>query len=251
MDRNQSGGLPQKALGHGAMTTAKQLYSLQELDLVLDRVLKDQANAEEELSSDPGVAQMETALQEETERLPEVLSRQKDQQIEVESQRERSTRLDEQLYGGGVTNPRDLESLEQEASSARGALEEHDTLLIELTLQLEELQSNIAALEKALTDGQTAWDVRREELQQDLARFNEESTAVSGQREALASTFDLVSLQRYESLRQSKGGLAVAKVARGLCQACRMALPTQQQQRVKSGRQMVYCSSCSRILYLS
>ena len=233
------------------MTNAKQLYSLQELDLVLDRVRKEQANAETELSSDPGVAQIETALQEETERLPEVLDRHKSQQFEVQSQRERSTRLDEQLYGGSVTNPRDLESLEQEASNARGTLEQNDTLLMELTLQVEELQNRLAALEKEVTEGRNAWEIRRQELERDLQRFNEERASVSGRREELAATFDAVSLQRYENLRQSRGGLAVAKVARGLCQACRMALPTQQQQRVKSGRQTVYCNSCGRILCLA
>ena len=232
------------------MTNAKQLYSLQELDLVLDRVRKEQAKAETELSSDPGVAQIETALQGETERLPEVLDRQKSQQFEVQSQRERSTRLDEQLYGGSVTNPRDLESLEQEASNARGTLEQNDTLLLELNLQVEELQTRLADLEKEVSEGRNAWEIRRQELERDLQRFKEESASVSGRRKELAATFDAVSLQRYESLRKSKGGLAVAKVARGLCQACRMALPTQQQQRVRSGRQTVYCSSCSRILYL-
>jgi predicted nucleic acid-binding Zn-ribbon protein len=58
-------------------------------------------------------------------------------------------------------------------------------------------------------------------------------------------------LQRYEALRRTKGGLAVAKVVRGLCQACRMSLPTQLQQRVRNGRQTVLCSSCGRMLLLS
>ena len=56
-------------------------------------------------------------------------------------------------------------------------------------------------------------------------------------------------LQRYETLRQAKGGRAVAKVERDLCQGCRMSLPTQLRQRVRSGRQAVNCSSCGRMLF--
>ena len=57
-----------------------------------------------------------------------------------------------------------------------------------------------------------------------------------------------VELNRYEGLRRSKGGQAVAKVMRGLCQACRMSLPSQQLQRVRNGRQVVLCNNCGRIL---
>ena len=233
------------------MTPAKQLYSLQELDLALSRVNEQKARAEEELGFDPGIEKVKTALQEENEQLLEVQSQHRLQQLEVESQRERSTRLDEQLYGGTITNPRDLESLQPEASHARELLEQHDAQLLELTIRSEESQSKRDRLEQDLADGQAAWDIRQEELRRDIERLTGESDSVTAQRKDLAAILDPVSLQHYEQLRQSKGGLAVAKVERGLCQACRMSLPTQQQQKVRSGRQTVLCSSCGRILFLN
>ena len=232
------------------MTSAKQLYSLQELDLTLDRIRDETDKAEADLGSDPGIEHMEKSLQDETERLSEVQSQQKIQQLETESQRERSTRLDTQLYGGDITNPRDLESLEQEASHARELLEQQDAELLELALQAEESVSKRDALKKELTDNQTTWQDRQTELQGNLERSAVERESVAAQRSDLAATLDPTFLQRYETLRRAKGGLAVAKVERGLCQACRMSLPTQQQQRVRNGRQTVLCSSCGRILFV-
>ena len=232
------------------MTSAKQLYSLQELDLTLDRIRDETDKAEAELGSDPGIEQMEKSLQEETERLGQVQSQQKIQQLETESQRERSTRLDAQLYGGAITNPRDLESLEQEASHARELLEKQDAGLLELALQAEESVSKRDALEKELTDNRTAWQDRQTELQGNLERSTVERESVAARRNDLAASLDPTFLQRYETLRRAKGGLAVAKVERGLCQACRMSLPTQQQQWVRNGRQTVLCSSCGRILFV-
>ena len=232
------------------MTSAKQLYSLQELDLTLDRIRDETDKAEAELGSDSGIEPMEKSLQEETERLGQVQSQQKIQQLETESQRERSTRLDAQLYGGAITNPRDLESLEQEASNARELLEQQDAGLLELALQAEESVSKRDALEKELTDNRTAWQDRQKELQGNLERSAVERESVAAQRNDLAASLDPTFLQRYETLRWAKGGLAVAKVERGLCQACRMSLPTQQQQRVRNGRQTVLCSSCGRILFV-
>ena len=232
------------------MTSAKQLYSLQELDLTLDRIRDETDKAEAELGSDPGIEQMEKSLQEETERLGQVQSQQKIQQLETESQRERSNRLDAQLYGGAITNPRDLESLEQEASHARELLEKQDAGLLELALQAEESVSKRDALEKELTDNRTTWQDRQTELQGNLERSTVERESVAARRNDLAASLDPTFLQRYETLRRAKGGLAVAKVERGLCQACRMSLPTQQQQWVRNGRQTVLCSSCGRILFV-
>ena len=233
------------------MTLAKQQFALQELDLALDRIHVQMAKAGAELNSDPGIEKLESALQGEIEIVSQVQSQHRLQVLESEGQRERSARLDEQLYGGTVTNPRDLKSLEEEASNARALLEQLDGQLLELTIQSEESQNKRENLEKELADGQAAWETRQEELQKHIKLWTEESESVTEERNAMAATLDAVSLQQYERLRQSKGGRAVAKVERGLCQGCRMALPTQQQQRVRSGRQTVLCSSCGRILFLS
>lgn len=233
------------------MTTAKQLYSLQELDLVLDRIREATEKAESELSAGMGMEALEEALQEEELRLAEFQSKEKTQQQEVETQRERSTRLDDQLYGGSVTNPRDLESMEQEAAHVREALEKLDGELVELTLQVEESQSKFDSLEKELADTASAWENRRAELEEELQRSNAERSQIESQRDEMVAVLDPVSVQQYENLRRTKGGLGVAKVERGLCQACRMSLPTQQQQKVRSAHQTVLCSSCGRILCLN
>ena len=219
--------------------------------MALSGIIDQKASAEQELGSDPGIEKVKTALQEENEQLLQLQSQHRLQQLESESQRDRSARLDEQLYGGAITNPRDLESLQEEASHARELLEQQDAQLLELTIQSDESQSKRDRLERELADGQAAWDTRQEELRRDIKRWTEESESVEVQRNDLAASLDPVTLRQYDQLRQSKGGLAVAKVERGLCQACRMSLPTQQQQRVRSGRQTVLCSSCGRILFLN
>lgn len=231
------------------MTSAKQLFSLQEMDLILDRLGGETHKAERELSEGFGLDHVENALREEDERLLLFQSQRREQQFEVETQRERSTKLDEQLYGGTVTNPRDLESLEKEASHARELLEQHDAELLNLSVQAEESQAKKDSLEKEFTERNSAWEKRQAELESDIKRCTGEMDAVVDQRAQLAATLDPVTVQRYEGLRKAKGGLAVARVERGLCQACWMSLPTQQQQQVRSGRQTVMCSSCGRILY--
>ncbi len=230
------------------MTTVKQLYLLQEIDLALDSLRDAQAKVQEELNSGPQVEQVETALEEEKERLPQVQGEHKVRQLEVESLRERSTRLEQQLYGGEVTNARDLKSLEQEVENVRQSLEQQDAELLELSVQAEESQQRLDSLAQELSDGLAAWKEREAELQAEADRCNSEMETASARRQDLAAALDASAVQHYEGLRRAKRGLAVAKVERGLCQACRMSQPTQIQQRVRSGTQKVLCTSCGRIL---
>jgi predicted nucleic acid-binding Zn-ribbon protein len=231
------------------MTIVKQLYSLQELDLALDSIQSQKSQAEQGLNSGLTLEQIEQTLQDEKSRLQEVQQSHRMQQMEAESLRERSAQLEQQLYGGTITNPRELESLRLEASNVSQRLDRRDLGLLELSVQAEDLHKRIAILEKELADRQEAWQSRQAQLNEQLKKLSAEEEIIAAQRANLAATLDQKELQKYESLRKGKGGRAVAKVERGLCQACRMSLPTQQLQRVRSGRQTVLCSSCGRMLF--
>jgi hypothetical protein len=122
--------------------------------------------------------------------------------------------------------------------------------LLEYSMHAQDIRSKIGSLETELSDAQQAWDARQAELTAQVAALKAEQDDLTAQRDQIAAVVDRSELLKYENLRRSKAGRAVAKVERGLCQACRMSLPTQHLQRVRAGRQTVLCSSCGRMLFL-
>ena len=232
------------------MTTARQLYALQEVDLDLDRVYRALEQAEDELKIEVSIGNLESSLQDEEERLVDVELRQRDNLIELEARRERTEALESQLYDGSTLNARDLEALQHEVANVRHLLEQDEALSLELSIQAEDYMTRCANLRQQLDEARSRWEVQRDELNRRVAELRAEQGEFEKQRELLASTVDQATLQRYEVLRKSKGGRAVARVERDLCQGCRMSLPTQLRQRVKSGRQAVNCSSCGRMLFV-
>ncbi len=232
------------------MTTIRQLYALQEVDLDIDRVEQALSQAEEELKTEVSIENLETTLQAEEERLKEVEAQQSENQIETETRRERSESLESRLYDGTTINARDLESLQHEAASARRQLDQNEAMSLELSIQIEASQTRCAQLSIELNEVKSVWEAKRDELNRMLANLRSEHSHYQKQRETLAGQVDQSALRRYETLRKSKGGRAIAKVERDLCQGCRMSLPTQLRQRVKSGRQTVTCSSCGRMLFV-
>ncbi len=231
------------------MTTVRQMFALQELDIILDRVQSDHDKAEYELNNGEITGDLESELQRDSDWLQETKLQQKATKLEAETQKERSETLNTQLYGGEVTNPRDLESLEREASNVLRLVGQQESALEDITTKIEEAQTKKTELQSKLDEAKAAWKVRQSELQSALKELNAKKEGFEGQRSKLTEGLDPSSLQQYEILRKSKGGLAVAKVERGLCQGCRMSLPTHQQQRVRVGQQVVLCSSCGRMLF--
>ena len=233
------------------MTSVRHLLVLQELDLVLDRLRHRQKEAEDELKTEVSIEALEQALETEAERINEVQLQQRNNQLEFESHQERSQALETWLYDGSITNARDLENIQQEAANVSRQLAQEEAALLDLSIQAEESRTKHADLDRKLTDTRAQWEGRKEELQQVLEGLAEERGSFEDLRTKAAAAVDPASLQRYETLRRSKHGVAVVKVERGLCQGCQMALPTQSLQRVRSGRQQVNCTSCGRLLILS
>ena len=232
------------------MTSVKLLFSLQEFDLELDGLDVQISGVELELNARALVGEVESSLGVQVELLSEVQEAHKTQQIQAEDLRGRAALLEAQLYSGEITNPRDLSSLELETGNVKAQIDQKEIGLVELAVRADDLRRAVGELEEQLETSRAEWELRRSELTSQAASLSAEKNALNNRRNEFAASIDQSEMGHYEHLRQSKGGTAVAKVERGLCQACRLSLPTQHLQRVKSGKQTVLCSSCGRMLFL-
>ena len=156
------------------MTTVRQMFALQELDIILDRVQSDSDKAEYELNNGKIIGNLESELQHDAELLQESELQQKATKLEAKTQKERSETLNSQLYGGEVTNPRDLESLEREASNVLQLVEQQESALAAISTKIEEAQTKKTELESKLGEAKAAWEARRSELQAALKNLNAE-----------------------------------------------------------------------------
>ena len=232
------------------MTSAKLLFSLQEFDLRLDLLNGQITEAKSELSARSMMEKAENSLNVQQSQLEEIQVNHKSQQIEAETLKERSTQLEAQLYSGEITNPRDLASLELECGNVKAQIDRKEIGLLELTVKADDLKGHLTTLQEDLEESQKTWDSRQAKLNGHVKSLNVEKADLTTRRDAFAAGIDQSEMGHYEHLRKNKGGTAVAKVERGLCQACRLFLPTQHLQKVKSGKQTVLCSSCGRMLFL-
>ena len=231
------------------MFSIKQLYDLQETDLVIDAREKRLADVRRRLADDTAVTSARERVAELDLRLQAPSARRRELELDVQQLTDRLTSVQDRLYSGSITSPRELSAYEadrQHLQKRRGAEEDR---LLEVMVEVDELRSarSRAAQELERIDAERRTDVK--ELEEDERELIAVLEALRQSRDGIAPAIPPATLSVYEGLRKSRDGVAVARVVRSMCEGCRLTLPTMELQRAKSAQSIVQCSSCRRILY--
>ena len=228
----------------------KRLYDLQELDWELSA---DEASLKEvraRLEDESEINAARARLQKLTAELDKRAPLRRNLESSLARLEERLQVAEQRLYGGAVTNPRELSASEEERrllQEQRGAEEDR---MLDVMVEIEELQSSRDATQELLGRLETDREAEYADLLQRQDALVVRIDELQRGRQRITPEIPVAMLSIYESLLKTRGGHAVAKVERGLCQGCRLALPTMENQRAKSSQGIVQCSSCRRILYV-
>jgi len=224
-------------------------YRLQSIDAEIDEKRETLRGIEKQLADNKGVLAAKEAAREIRETLRELRSRLRGLELDLGEVAAKVALTESALYGGEVSNPKELAGMEQELEylRRRRSVVEDDTLHI--MAEVEEQEGTLRAADERLTRGEEQWEEVREVLLEEGEQLRSRLTVLEAQREEIAQMVSARDLAAYEVLRQQKGGQAVVLLENGICQGCRVALPTSVAQRVRRGSEVVYCGSCQRILY--
>jgi predicted nucleic acid-binding Zn-ribbon protein len=116
---------------------------------------------------------------------------------------------------------------------------------------VEATQERIAGKRKEIEEIDENWRQEQSSLLREQSELMASLASMEQRRGELAARIDAASLELYQDLRQKRQGRAVAKVEQGMCQGCRLVLSMAELQRARISQELVQCSSCQRILYLS
>ena len=232
------------------MFSIKRLYDLQELDWELSASEVSLTEVRARLEDDSELTAARTRL----DRLVAELDKRAPLRREIESSlsqlEERIQAAERRLYGGAVTNPRELSAAEDERTGLQEQRGETEDRMLEMMVEIEELQAS----RDVATERLSRLEAERETEYVDLLERQDALVAKLDElrisRTELTPELPVAALSVYESLLRTRGGHAVAKVERGLCRGCQVSLPTGEQQRARSYQGVVQCSSCQRILYV-
>jgi hypothetical protein len=86
-------------------------------------------------------------------------------------------------------------------------------------------------------------------VQQEMKDLDRQLEGLQQQRPHLIQSVEKGLLRTYSLLMERRGGLAVASVVRGVCQACHLGLPPQDFNNLLKGDAILTCPHCNRLIY--
>jgi predicted nucleic acid-binding Zn-ribbon protein len=238
-------------LGGSELSKAKQLYDLQELDSELDSRRQALSNIISRIGESSALIDGRAALAQGQQRLAEAEHLMHGLEADVEDSRAKATVSGERLYGGAVKNPKELVSLKEQVESYNRKIKELEDKILEVMTEVEAVKGRITLKRQEVAAIEEGWKKEQGLLLKEKEELDAAISQLELNRNEMAAKLDTATLKLYENLRSKRQGKAVARVEQGMCQGCRIVLPMNKLQQIKTGHTMVQCGSCERILYLS
>lgn len=231
------------------MTRMSNLYRLQQVEKELDDSRARLQEIERILAEDERVAEAEQEFEQAQDAYIKAKSRMGDAEQSVASQRKKIENTENSLYGGTVTNPKELEDLQRESESLKRYLTTLEDRLLEAMVELEQAEEVYERAKQNLEEVRSSVAAEHQDLTEERNALTKKIPRLEAEVENERNSTPDKDLATYEKLKQRIGGFPIALVEGGTCGVCGMAIPGSKAQRVRTGGEVVRCESCGRMLY--
>jgi hypothetical protein len=228
----------------------KQLSDLQDVDREILSRQKIVSDVRAKLADNSAVQSASLTVQGLEEQLSAQSSIRRRAESEIQQINSRIQSVETRLYGGSVTNPRELSAFQNEKAIFERQLAEEEEKLLDAMVQIEDLQTSLGTARTRLSELNTLREQNAAEWTSVEKRLSGEIDELNKARAEIASGISAAALSTYQNLLRARNGQAVARVERGICQGCRITLPNSTLQRARSATGPVTCTSCRRLLYV-
>jgi len=231
------------------MSLTKQLYELQELDTDIENTQQTLDLKNGQLGRRDKLDAAQQNLDAMKKELDDLNHKRRDAEGELEDTTSKLNDTNKQLYGGKVTNSKELSNLQHEVNTLQGLSDKLETKALEIIDKVEAAEGATAKASGDFQQLEAEWQKEQKQLAADVALLEKTLTDLTEQRKSLVAQLDAASVSIYERIRKQKKQ-AVAKVEQGICKACRISVSASFLQKARGG-QLVQCGSCGRILFIS
>jgi predicted nucleic acid-binding Zn-ribbon protein len=158
----------------------------------------------------------------------------------------------EEMHGkmrsGAIRNPREVVRIEGEIRALERQKDEVETKALQRYEELDELEGKLKSMEKEHEELVERLNLVKRSYSERLLQLQDELEELKRRRQELVTQIDEEALEKYERLRERKGGLAVATVEGELCSACRVTLTASTRRQMDDPQALPTCENCGRII---
>ncbi len=230
------------------MSQIKALYRLQKIDLELDAQRRRVREINAVLEQDGGLGEARAEVAALQDSLHKQEAQSADLNLEIKSITSQTTQLNDRLYGGHVSNPKELQDIEGKIDELKRRRADRENALLESMIAIDDLQAALAGATERLGKLEADRAGEEEALTGEKNALKRTIKKLKADREAALQNVSEGNLQLYDTLRANKRGVAVAVLEGESCTSCGVRATANVVQEVRHGDELVTCTSCGRLL---
>ncbi|MDQ7034126.1 MAG: hypothetical protein Q9P01_04625 [Anaerolineae bacterium] len=231
------------------MNQGKALYKLQEIDLGLIRRDKRLQAIEAQLADNDAVKAAQVTVDIAEEELKPLQKNLRDLELQVQSTRSKRNNTETRLYSGSVTNPKELQDMQNEIESLKKWHAELEDRMLEVMLGVEEAESVLNDAQDTLAQVMEAAATENQDLLSEKQALISEVSHLQEKRIAAIAAVDETNLKLYDTMRPQKANQPIAKLnSDDTCSACGIRQMGVVTQEIRRSEELIYCRNCKRLL---
>ena len=151
------------------------------------------------------------------------------------------------LYGGRITNTRELQDLQAELQALTRRIATLEDRLLEAMLASEEADHAAEQARAAFQTLHSESQARQTALEEERSQLQREIAGLQAEREQTVSIIPPSVLDAYRYLYDRTGGMPVARLSGNVCGVCGVELTSPTRRKAQRG-EVAYCDGCGRLL---
>ena len=234
------------------MTVFDDLLVVQEHDTRIDQLRHRRETLPERarlVEIGDQVAGLEREAAEASVARDELAREQKLHEDEVASLGDRKMSAEAKLYGGEVSNPRELQALQEEIEALGRRVGHLEDRTLDLMERIEPLDARLAEAASGVASARAEAESVEAQLTAAEAEVDAEIDGERAAREQLIADVAPELRAEYDQLR-GQSGVAIARLTGAQCGGCHLSLSAMEVARIRklSPDEPVHCEECGRLL---
>lgn len=230
------------------MSTARNLYQLQEVENTIATLEKERQQIEKNLSFNQKLNDAQTNLEEKQSQHTETRKKLREIELDLSGLSQKVEASEKELYSGKITSPKELANLQLDIDNINKQRRQHEEQTLVLMEETEQLNRQSAEYQQLIETLAAEWEQEKVTLNKKLEALDKNLATQQKNKLHLLSLIPKETAERYYRVKNQKG-TAVVMVEQGVCHGCRISLPARTIRQAKSNR-VVQCSSCGRLIYM-
>ena len=233
------------------MYSIKSMFDLQEIDSKLDKLNNNIQKINEELANNNNLNIAQNKINHSTSKLSQIEKFRRQSENKLSDINEKSTSIEKQLYDGSISNPKELEAIENSGVFLNQEKTVEENKLLKIMLYQDEFNKKLKEDSITINKIKTQMSIQKEKFSKIKSETEIQISKLITKKDIVKTKIQKNHLSKYKLLRETKNGLAIVKVEKNTCQGCRISLTTTQVQKIIQLKDIIQCKMCNRILYVS